>query len=1553
MREVLLLCFLIEALKLVLGFSCPPVCTCRRVGPQAERLKVKCNKDLKEIDLNSIGVELYHLDLSKSNIHTIEPGTFKNLTNLRRLDLSNNKITALNEGNFIGLENLERLDLSKNEISSIDSVAFRPLANLKKLDLSANKLSTLDTSLFHDLLALERLKLSGNALKSLSEGTFHGLKLLRQLDLTNNPWKCDCYLYWLSNWKNDSIFKLNPAPICDSPEMFHGKSILDMKLSNEFQCQWTSPIIDIYPDQNQVVFAGDSISLKCRAPSITDDRSAKLNWLWNPSLIDDSPKLFVDPQETLSNIKVDNRYLSDSGIVDSSLSIFPVKQEHNGQWNCLLYSIHGNKTKSISIIVISEDTRYCPLAVTRNNKGMYAWPRTVVGWKVELPCEGIISSGISSTLSKASYQCDLSGSWTDLNTDFCPFISSITRTLEQFSNLNLTLTKENLLETIKRFKNFTEDSKKITDEIELNFITKTIENYVNFIEEEKELSAILVGIISSLMNLPKILLKKSELNYNVCSRWIKSLELITKSTPAIQIHLNNLALEEFHITKESFVGLSCTWYSSLIDDLNAKFLHCATSNRTAILNIKDKSIEASIRLPSSLLSASDHSSTCSLMISMFSHGILFPRIPENYSEVTSAVIGIKVIGTTVNLTEPVMVMLKVSHYHMATPPVPMIWEEKMNESGRWTPDGCRLTNLINNIVVFHCDRLGYYGLLEDTSYLMKMNTTGAKFRYSNPAIYVGTFMIITCLTCMSVTYIICYTSIIMPKRAKHSVINTWIAITLLCFLYTVGIQQTENIEICQGVGLVLHYLSLCCLLWMAVSASNMYKRLSKSDITVIPDDEIPEQPIQKPLLGLYLVGWGIALIVCGISGAINLREYAGYSYCFLTSGPALAALFIPAIILIIYLTIFYLLVRCTIRNVNHNGQLSEGTQATENVDLELLEPHENRADQNSINSTQTVSSEVEDIEHSQITQLKGHIIILILYLIMWSSGAIATAQPFSPHIPYDEMIFSILYAISSSTLGLFVLLFYGIARSDVRSQWTRMRCWLRKKKNRCCRTRSVSDANPSIPAQPLVQNITPVITQSQAIQAISDSNSISSSRHTSHSTNGKGSKAIEFIKEPSVVPNKKANVNLVVLHRQQYRSNNSVTTYTEASPAVCVEMFYNPHQSGVARKFFKKQRRNIKHNNLGPRKQGDGGATSDNGSCISLPRPAVKLSNDIDNINTSIFGSSVKVNNTNIHVELNPVNDVKNVNILSDSGGSVSEDRNTSVRYVIGSENIMRSVKKVNSDPISELTTRKETLSTLSPNESDVDTRTEEIKFCRNVSQQCSLEYSSEVETTTQMTSERSDQNLPDIGETPEKLKENDLRCNSLTEITQESNNSEFPPLSLRNSYRSSFNDITSLGNSSKNERVESRASLDDLTTSERSYKDDSRQRKNSERLSDDNFSEDNCIQDFPFFSRSLSNINRDESNFRLLDGLALPNLGEQEDLISTPNFLNKEFNSLTDLTTIDVTLGATRHLDMNASIGVDYEDTNYNNSEQFNDDTALDVEMLLETNSIKKETSV
>lgn len=619
----------------------------------------------------------------------------------------------------------------------------------------------------------------------------------------------------------------------------------------------------------------------------------------------------------------------------------------------------------------------------------------------------------------------------------------------------------------------------------------------------------------------------------------------------------------------------------------------------------------------------------------------------------------------------------------------------------------------------------------------------------------------------------------MTSRAKHSLINTWLAMGLLCFMFTLGIYQTEDVQLCQAIGLIVHYLTLSCLLWITVTVSQLYKNLSKNQNQPLqsPDDELPsEVPIQKPILGIYLVGWGIALIVCGISGAVHMKDYASYSYCFLSNAPALSAVFVPAIIIVLLILILFLLIRCTIRNVN--GQLSEGTQATENVDLEMWEPSllvNNTIDQRSEHST--IESEVEDTEHTPIVQLRALVIVLFIYLLAWCCGTVSVYYPFAYHMSYQEDVFSVLYAIFVIILGIFILFFYGIARSDVRSQWLLMQCYLKKRK-KCCRTRSVFDTNAQNVAGTHV--LTP-IPNAVAAQARSRSSSQNSNRTNSKSNNSNILKAAaEFnshtLPETGSNANKISNMNLVVLHRQQYRSNNSVITFPE-STSNCAEIFYNPNQSNVARKFFKKQRKNIRRNCLDiPRRH-----NFDTDSQVSGARlPSIE---NIDGM-SSIFSSSSKVNNTNIHVEKGQLSDngmkesrnQLNPNILSDNDDT--SDKPQLKRYIIEKEPPMQQNRKdkINDMKISNqnqiimniYTNTPETKvpqhqivssihlknrqdnpenddkigSSVSVEEFNCKGSNDNLPTMRTVSQQCSLEYSSTSEVATPLNQLGSDKTL-------------------------------------------------------------------------------------------------------------------------------------------------------------------------------------------------------------------
>jgi len=269
-----------------------------------------------------------------------------------------------------------------------------------------------------------------------------------------------------------------------------------------------------------------------------------------------------------------------------------------------------------------------------------------VGWKAELPCEVDRLSGLMQAPLKAFYHCNTSGQWERLNTESCPYISHTTKILEQFSKVNLSLTKSSLLETAKRFKNYTGNgSVKLTDPVEIHFIVRTIENYLNFLIDEKELGIMLVDIVSSMMKLPKEMLKRAEINFKACTRLIKAIEHITEFTPSIQSHKKYMALEEFRVKRDSFGGLTCTWYTNIAAnaDSDTRFLHCTTINRTTPINTKDKAIEASIQLPASLLQHSQDSAIAQqLMIYMYSDSRFFPKTIANDSmDISTCIAGSK------------------------------------------------------------------------------------------------------------------------------------------------------------------------------------------------------------------------------------------------------------------------------------------------------------------------------------------------------------------------------------------------------------------------------------------------------------------------------------------------------------------------------------------------------------------------------------------------------------------------------------------------------------------------------------------------------------------------------------------------------------------------------------------------------------------------------------------------------------------------------------------------------------------------------------------------
>lgn len=349
---------------------------------------------------------------------------------------------------------------------------------------------------------------------------------------------------------------------------------------------------------------------------------------------------------------------------------------------------------------------------------------------------------------------------------------------------------------------------------------------------------------------------------------------------------------------------------------------------------------------------------------------------------------------------------------------------------------------------------------------------------------------------------------------------------------------------------------------------------SSRSVSTPSEDIAPDAPIEKPMLGIYLVGWGISCILCGIAAAVNLKGYSNPNYCFLAPGPALSIVLIPASLILFYLLVMCLLVKCAVSSPDSNPQLSVGTQA---IDLDLLDGgyagyggavsasvDNGRGSfaairYGSMRSVTTSSSQTEDTEHSPLQQLKAFVILLVLYLIAVTSAAACVMLPFQ--WIYEEKAFSFLYATVCLLMGVFVLFFHCFARNDVRTAWKRLRT--RDSSAKPLRMCSQVIAN-SLLLHPTnstcAAEVQPVLPPTVATLPVMAGDGVPLEASTpAPLEDPQIAVANRFLKHPSTT------VNFVRLHRQHYREN--------CNSATIADNFYNPHQSIVAKKFFKKQRR--------------------------------------------------------------------------------------------------------------------------------------------------------------------------------------------------------------------------------------------------------------------------------------------------------------------------------------------------------------------------------------------
>lgn len=152
----------------------------------------------------------HHLNLRSNKIHFIQPGLFKDMTDLKVLDLSRNHLNvfALSKINIGPLTAVESLDLSSNGLyTGMSDYFLADSPSLANLSLNSNSITKIAQDTFSGSSSLRKISLHNNVILEIEDGAFDSLDRLTELDLSKNSITCItdfnlCHLEVLNLSKN-------------------------------------------------------------------------------------------------------------------------------------------------------------------------------------------------------------------------------------------------------------------------------------------------------------------------------------------------------------------------------------------------------------------------------------------------------------------------------------------------------------------------------------------------------------------------------------------------------------------------------------------------------------------------------------------------------------------------------------------------------------------------------------------------------------------------------------------------------------------------------------------------------------------------------------------------------------------------------------------------------------------------------------------------------------------------------------------------------------------------------------------------------------------------------------------------------------------------------------------------------------------------------------------------------------------------------------------------------------------------------------------------------
>uniref|UniRef100_A0A3B4XI81 Adhesion G protein-coupled receptor A2 n=1 Tax=Seriola lalandi dorsalis TaxID=1841481 RepID=A0A3B4XI81_SERLL len=951
----------------------------------------------------------------------------------------------------------KRVSCSKEELSEPPDPVY---CNLSTNDLSLGYdhpnifLYIIPTS-FQGLSELR--KLAANILTEIINTGTEILNPIKQLVITlyltslsrnfnSDHLSCDCGLRWVPGFFRSSSARLGDETLCAYPRSLRGKPLRGLR-ENQLSCD--GPLephtLSLLPSQRQVVFKGDRLPFHCTAALV--DKITTLHWRHNGQLVTSDPEM---------GVQLENSVLHDCTFITSELILFNVHVEASGEWECVVSTGRGNTSLSVEIVVLENSASFCPEDKVVNNRGEFRWPRTLAGITSHQYCLQLRYPSLSveggMEQKKASRYCDRSGKWQEGDYSNCHYTNGITRVLHTF--ILRPINASNAVTVAHQVRTYTLEAAGFTDSVDVLYVAQMMEKFMEYVKQLRELSEVLVEMGSNLMQVDDQILALAQREKRACSSIVYSLE--TLAWPQLHSHAQdfsmvsrNIVMEAHLIRPAHFTGITCTAYQrrevsagtlgmEMAESAHEQQLRfrCSTGSHNTSLNnflLKNSVALASVTIPPTLFPP-DATADCKLQFVAFRTGSFFPLSGNSSNtgehsrrrSVNTPVIFVGLDGCSMwNHSEPIWVSLR--HLSPGTDAVAAQWSLKgLEKQGGWSQEGCQLVHSDSSTSTLRCSLLSNYAVLQEVPDFP--NSTPISVRVLHPVVYACTAVLLFCLFTIIITHILHHSSIHISRKSWHTLLNTCFHIAMTTAIYAGGISLTSYPVVCQAVGIALHYSSLSTLLWIGVSARVIYKEA----LWRLPrqlEGESPAPPTQRPMLRFYLIAGGVPLIICGITAAVNVNNYGDNSpYCWLVWRPSLGSFFVPAGLAVMVTWIYFL---CTVFRLRHRV----AKECTGTTLSSVPESQPALAGSTSLLSTDSAVGPINPVvapedQYSLKTQYLVLVATHFLFVVLWCCGAMAMWLT-----GHTSLLFSCLYGMSATVLGVFLVVHHCFRRLDVQASW--------------------------------------------------------------------------------------------------------------------------------------------------------------------------------------------------------------------------------------------------------------------------------------------------------------------------------------------------------------------------------------------------------------------------------------------------------------------------------------------------------------------------------------